>query len=202
MVRNQSSSRRLAGRQDGRATATGGGPARALDDDAARTTCCTLGRALIPDGTLKTGTPGRWRHDDMAPGTGKRNPGWADLEHALWAVRTRQAAGHASADIERDVVAHFDGRKRLAIAECRRAESALPTLPTLELADLREQTEGDLAVRTYLSEPAHSERKAALLDLALRELSEHRAAMDRLADGLQRERILVLHASRPRRLPD
>lgn len=203
MVRNQKSPRGLATTtRDGRSGAAGGGPARAVADDAARETCCTLGRALIPSGTLTVNTPGRYRHDDMAPGTGKRNPGWTDLEHVLWAVRTRQAAGHAAADIERAVETYFDVRKRMAIAECRRAEETLPPVIALELADLREQTEGDLAVRAYLSEPASSPRKAALLEIALRELSEHQAAMARLQDGLTRDRVLALHAARPRPLPD
>lgn len=156
-----------------------------------------LMRALVPPGVLKAGTFGRWRHDDMAAGTQKRNPA-ADLyEHLTWAADVRCAAGHAAAAAERDGLALLEAIAADYRAHVARHAPATPVaLALVDVDETRAQAEADVAVRLALSAPADATERAALIDAARRAAEVHVGALRRLLDRLSAERLASRQAAK------
>lgn len=165
-------------------------------DSEARDRYRALLRGLLPFGTLKRGTVGRWRQDDLS--AGRRNP-LADLaEHIGWAQRQRMAEGHAAADVSRDVDAILEQLAADLRAERARLAPAAP-LPTLAECDLEEttaQAAADVAVRLYAVTPDDDPRKLDRLREARERTAHHCAAGRRLLDRLAAAQL----ARGPRRL--
>jgi len=178
---------RLATRAEGLDKATTAGQAAARREMYRQAT-----RRLVPGGLLTRTTPGRWRHDDMAAGTQKRNPAADLVEQAEWAIGLRLAAGEDAAAIERDVLPLFEAMLAEVRLACRGGAAAVGALADEAVAETREQGEADVALAVVLTTPETCPSYADRLAVAIREQLEHRAAQARLADALTMRRFRVL----------
>ena len=164
------------------------GPARALREHAERAELGALWFGMVRSVNRTALGASRWKWDDAAPNTAKRNPLGAVYADTLLAI----AAGAGEAE----TCEPFD-RLAQMVRSAFRAAHPLPPVPTVvEIAETDAQGRADVAVRKYLAEPDDSPRKAEYAANAANCLACHLAELARLRDAVCQDRVRVLHIGR------